>query len=118
MLKILRAWIARLLFSPWDSLVENERPGYPPSSKKPARQLMSTTFGIKETTIVKVQLPITSNGTNPLPLVYDKHMAHQIQQPIERKTYDALKGDVKGYFQATFNGEVWIVGKRVPGQLW
>jgi len=78
---------------------------------------MSTTFGLPNA-IVKVQLPLASSDPNPLPLIYDKEMAHPVQQPINSKTLAALNGDVKGYFQATFDGDVWIIGKRLPDQLW
>lgn len=70
------------------------------------------------TTIVKVQLPIATTGDAMLCLVYDKDRRHQVQQEIPQRTRDLLKGDSRGFFDATWDGKVWHIGKRLPEQFW
>jgi hypothetical protein len=81
--------------------------------------------------IIKVQVPIASS--EPIPEVGMGEMTHfncliypsnrdpkkTRRQPIPVKAYNALKGDLKGYFNGHFSSIVgWAVNDRVADQDW
>jgi hypothetical protein len=67
--------------------------------------------------VVKVQIPLAGE---PICLVYGENHSNMRQQTITPKNLKDLKGDIKGYFEATLNDEtdVWDIGKRVNEQDW
>ena len=68
--------------------------------------------------IVKVQLPISSNVPDPLPLVYAKGHRAMKHQPIGTATLAALGRDLKGYFEAEWIDGRWLIGDRVAAEDW
>ena len=73
-------------------------------------------------TVVKVQVPLFSSDpsmqTSSRGLVYDERRRHMGEQALPPDVIEALGKDVKGFFQAEWNGKTWEIGKRVPGRGW
>lgn len=61
--------------------------------------------------IVKVQVALVPRGAPAL--IYDKERKHVSQQILASATVKSLNADLKGYFDAAWNGHRWIVGNRV-----
>lgn len=70
------------------------------------------------THIIKVQVPLATNRTDAVALVYDKALKHLVEQPISPAVRDALKGDTKAFFAGTWNDGFWNISKRLPEQFW
>jgi hypothetical protein len=75
------------------------------------------------TKIVKVLVPSTlaPAGGQIVPyVVYAKGRRHMAKQTVTRATSAALGRDNEGYFEATYNGHVWRIGRRVaaPEDPW
>jgi hypothetical protein len=67
--------------------------------------------------IVKVQIPLAGE---PICLVYSENHSDMRQQTITPKNLKDLRGDMKGYFEATLNDktDAWDIGKRVNDRDW
>lgn len=70
------------------------------------------------TQIVKVQVPLVTSGDPSLCLVYDRDRKHYVEQAIPQKARDALKGDARAFFEATFFDGEWHLYRRAPEQFW
>ena len=68
--------------------------------------------------IMKVQIPLA--GEPICACVQQEPLQEMRQQTITPKNFNELKGDIKGYFEATLNNETdaWDIGKRVNEQDW
>jgi hypothetical protein len=62
-----------------------------------------------------VKVSTTGDG---LALVCDKENKIVIEQAINQRTSDAMKGDAHAFFTATLGHGAWVIGKRVPEQFW
>jgi hypothetical protein len=53
-------------------------------------------------------------------MVYARDHKNMVEQSITHDTFKALKDDLKGYFDAEWNGamKVWNIGRRVKDQVW
>lgn len=71
-------------------------------------------------TIVKVSVPISSSAPDPLPLVYAEGRVNMVMQTLDYATARALRGDLKGYFEAEWDAakQRWDIGKRVNDRDW
>lgn len=67
--------------------------------------------------IVKVQIPLFTTDPQPSALIYDKAKRHYILQPLD-DVLALMGGDIKAFFEATWNGQQWQLGKRVGDQGW
>jgi hypothetical protein len=67
-------------------------------------------------TIVKVQVCIDPPGAPSLVYAEGRTRLRQMVLPFDIRL--ALDGDLKGHFQADWNGAEWIIGKRVEDQSW
>ena len=72
------------------------------------------------TEIVKVQMPLSSNVADPLPLVYAKGGKRMSTQPLDHATKLAMGADVKAYFKAEYRPTLrrWSIGARVKDRDW
>jgi hypothetical protein len=69
--------------------------------------------------IVKVQVPLAGAAVNAgTCLVYDIAHRNMSEQPLAADVRKALRGDLKGYFRATWSGTAWVIGHRVIDQYW
>ena len=66
--------------------------------------------------IVKVQVPLTTNHDSPLPLVYDRARQRMSMQPVSHSVLAELGDDPKGYFEAEWVDDRWVIGRRVADQ--
>ena len=75
--------------------------------------------------IVKVQTPWGGLSAG-VPLVYDAHQRHAVQQAIGPDTLKAMDCTMdtreakKGYFHAEWDSVlgVWLIGDKAPDQRW
>ena len=68
--------------------------------------------------IVKVQTPLFTTDPVIPALVYDARQTHLVQQPLDESTRAQLRGDIKAFFEASWDGNYWVIGKRVGYQDW
>lgn len=70
------------------------------------------------TTIVKVQLPLASNESQPQALVYDEGRSFTRTIPVTRDLRKKMAGAVKKFFYATLDGEKIEIGAAASFQGW
>lgn len=70
--------------------------------------------------IVKVQVPLAGAAVGSGKcLVYAEGRKNMVEQPVPAHVIKALKGDLKGYFQAQYSSVVgWAIGDRVSDRPW
>lgn len=68
--------------------------------------------------IVKVQVPLFSTGPSADCLVYAKGRKGMTEQRVSEHVKEALAGQPKGFFEGTFRGASWEIGRRVDDQNW
>jgi len=69
------------------------------------------------TEIVKIQMPPTSTNHRRPAFIYTKG-DKQISQTLDRELRRAMNGDRQAFFEAEFNGNIWLIGKRIEDQNW
>lgn len=73
--------------------------------------------------VVKVQRPLATNDVpgNPPWYIYDAKRVHRQLIPehhVPRSVRDAMGGDMKAYFIATWAHDRWKLGGRTSEQIW
>jgi hypothetical protein len=68
--------------------------------------------------IVKVQLPLATNLSTPLALVYGKGRTNMTQQSLNAATLKLMAGEPKAFFEAKWSDGRWLIGDRVDRQNW
>jgi hypothetical protein len=72
--------------------------------------------------IVKVQVPLEVIGGIADPrdcLIYDRARKHMTRQLLNKSVITALRGNQKGYFEASWDVSTgWVIGERVEDQAW
>jgi len=72
-----------------------------------------------ETTIVKVQRPISTNASIPLALIYDENRDIYFQLPYGKKLQKLFDEDeFKVYMSAEVTDEALMLLEKMPEQSW
>jgi hypothetical protein len=68
--------------------------------------------------IVKVQVALFPQRGDRMVLVYGRHRTNMVEQIADAKTWAAMGGSSKAYFNAQWTGAVWEIGERAKDQSW
>lgn len=66
-------------------------------------------------TIVKVQLPLYTNGLAPLALVYNQSRSIAFQLPVTKELKKKMAGEVKSFFYVDTENKLT---EKAPWQSW
>jgi hypothetical protein len=69
--------------------------------------------------IVKIQIPLITNGQDPQALIYNQYRDIRVEVPVGQVLPLFDKGEFKIYHHATLDNLNWLViGNRAPDQSW